>query len=352
MMVRWVGDLIGYPDTALGYIASGGSMANLTAVVTARDAKDIRASKVEKAVVYLTSQTHHCVQKALRIAGLGEAPVRYVDMDERYRMRADALASAISIDRASGLEPWLIVASAGSTDVGAVDPLDAIADVAQREGCWYHIDAAYGGFFMLTERGRELLKGIERSDSAVLDPHKGLFLPWGSGVVVVREGKHLEASHNYTGHYMQDTRNARDEVSPADISPELSRPFRGLRMWLPLMLIGTKPFTAALEEKLLLARYFRDEVAALGFEVGPEPELTVVTYRWAPAGLSLEATNELNRRIIDGTHRDGRVFLSSTMIDGKFTLRMIALSFRTHKRTIDLALRVLKEQRDALRDPM
>ncbi len=119
-------------------------------------------------------------------------------------------------------------------------------------------------------------------------------------------------------------------------------------MWLPLMRRGTKPFTAALDEKLLLARYFRSEVEKLGFEVGPEPELTAVTYRWAPAGLSLDATNELNRRIIEGTHRDGRVFLSSTMIGGRFTLRMIALCFRTHKRTIDLALRVLAEQVAAL----
>src|SRR5207253_2231501 len=116
------------------------------------------------------------------------------------------------------------------------------------------------------------------------DPHKGLFLPWGSGVVIVRDGKHLEVSHNYTGHYMQDTLNASEEVSPADISPELSRPFRGLRMWLPLMLIGTKPFVAALEEKLLLARYFRVEAEKLGFSVGPEPELTIVTYRWEPQG--------------------------------------------------------------------
>jgi aromatic-L-amino-acid decarboxylase len=349
MMVRWVSDMVGYPETALGYIASGGSMATLSAIVTARDAKGIRAERIPKAVLYLTGQTHHCFEKALKIAGLADVILRHVAMDDRYRMRPAALSEAISADRAAGLQPWLVVANAGSTDVGAVDPLDAIADVAARENCWYHVDAAYGGFFLLTESGRTLLKGIERSDSTVLDPHKGMFLPWGSGIVIVREGRHLEAAHGTNiGHYMQDTQNAREEISPADISPELSRPFRGLRMWLPLMLLGTKPFTAALDEKLLLATYFREEVAKLGFEVGPEPELTVVTFRWAPAGLSQEQANELNRRIIEGTHRDGRVFLSSTMIEGRFTLRMIALSFRSHKRTMDLVLRVLKEQLESL----
>ena len=202
----------------------------------------------------------------------------------------------------------------------------------------------YGGFFLLTEEGRAKLRGIERSDSVVLDPHKGLFLPYGSGVVVVRDGAALVASHDYFGSYMQDARREPSEVSPADVSPELSRHFRALRMWLPLVLLGTRPFAAALEEKLLLARYFRREIAAAGYEVGPEPDLSIVTYRWAPPGATLERANALNQDIVDGSRRDGRVFLSSTMLDGRFTLRMAALAFRTHRATIDLAVRVLREQ--------
>ncbi len=344
MMVRWVADLVGYPESALGSIVSGGSIANLTAIVTARDARDVRSGDVPRAVVYLTTQTHHCIQKSLRIAGLGEVQLRYVATDARHRMRPDALATLISEDRARGLLPWMIVATAGSTDVGAVDPLEDIGDVAEREGCWYHVDAAYGGFFLLTDEGRRLLKGIERSHSVVLDPHKSLFMPWGAGVVIVRDGRALMESHGTSGHYMQDALRDDSEISPADLSPELTKPFRGLRMWLPLMLLGTQPFADALEEKLLLARYFRGEVAKLGFEVGPAPELSVVTYRWAPQGMPLEETDALNQRIIEGTHADGRVFLSSTMLDGRFTLRMVALSFRTHKRNIDMALRVLHEQ--------
>jgi glutamate/tyrosine decarboxylase-like PLP-dependent enzyme len=134
------------------------------------------------------------------------------------------------------------------------------------------------------------------------------------------------------------------EVSPSDVSPELSKHFRALRMWLPLLLLGTKPFAAALDEKLLLARYFHAEIGKLGFEVGPFPDLSIVTFRWAPPGVSLERANEINQAIVEGARRDGWVFFSSTLLDGRFTLRMAVLAFRTHLRTIDLALQVLREQ--------
>ena len=348
MLVRWVADLVGYPPAAAGAIASGGSIATLAAVCAARDAHEIAGAEVARAVVYLTTQAHHCLQKSLRIAGLGGAQLRYVAMDERHRLRADALAEAIRTDRTAGLRPWLIVAAAGTTDAGAVDPLDAIASVAEREHCWFHVDAAYGGFFLLTDRGRRVLPGIERSDSVVLDPHKGLFLPYGSGIVLCRDAAPLLAAHEYSGAYMQDALRDPTERSPADLSAELSKHFRGPRMWLPLILLGTRPFRAALDEKLLLARYFHEEVRALGYETGPPPDLSIVTFRWAPPGADLEQTNRMNRRIVDGVRRDGRIFLSSTMLDGRFTLRMVALAFRTHRRNIDLALRVLREQAAAV----
>lgn len=348
MLVRWTADLVGFPATAGGSIASGGSIANLSALTAARDAHGLRGADYAKAVVYLTDQAHHCIAKALRIAGMAEAPVRRVPMDDRWRMRPEALAEMIAEDRAAGLNPWLVVAAAGTTDTGAIDPLDAIADITKREHCWYHVDAAYGGYFLLTDYGKTAMRGIERADSVVLDPHKTLFLPYGCGMVITRDAAALAATNTYTGHYMQDALRDAAEVSPADLSPELSKHFRALRMWLPLVLLGTRPFRAALEEKLLLARYFRMEVERLGFEVGPEPDLSVVTYRWAPPGLGLEATNALNKAIIEGAQRDGRIFLSSTMLDGRYTLRMAAVTHRTHRRTIDLALTILREQVEAL----
>jgi aromatic-L-amino-acid decarboxylase len=350
MLVRWAADLLGYPASAGGAIASGGSIATLAAVCAARDARGITGAAGARASVYLTSQAHHSIQKCLRIAGLAESPIRLIPMDDGYRMRPDALADAIAADRSAGLEPWLVVAAAGTTDTGAVDPLDAIGAVARREGCWFHVDAAYGGFFLLTEHGRRVLAGIERSDSAVLDPHKGLFLPYGAGIVVVRDAAALLAAHRETGAYMQDVLEDPSELSPSDVSAELSKHFRGARMWLPLMLLGTVPFRAALDEKLLLARYFREEAAALGFEVGPPPDLSIVTFRCSPPGADPERTDRLNGAIVEGVRRDGRVFISSTTLDGRFTLRMAVLAFRTHRRTIDLALRVLRDQAAAAAD--
>lgn len=348
MLLRWVADLVGYPAEAGGNLASGGSIANLTAITSARDAHGLRGADFPRAVVYLTTQAHHCIDKALRIAGMAETRVRYVPTDAGFRMRPDALAEAIADDRRLGFRPWLVIASAGTTDTGAVDPLGAIGEIAQREGCWFHVDAAYGGFFLLTASGRKTLAGIERSDSVVLDPHKSLFLPYGTGIVLVRDRQHLEAANAYHANYMQDAVRDASETSPADVSPELTKHFRALRMWLPLIVVGTAPFAAALEEKLLLAQYFQQELAVLGFEVGPAPALTIVTYRWAPASATLEQANAMNRDILEGSQRDGRVFLSSTMLDGRYTLRMVALSYRTHRRQIDIALRVLREQVAAL----
>jgi glutamate/tyrosine decarboxylase-like PLP-dependent enzyme len=349
MVLRWVADLVGYPAGAGGNIASGGSIANLTAITTARDAHGLKAADYASAVVYLTSQAHHSIDRALRIAGLAEAPVRMIPIDDRFRMRPEALEQAIADDRRQGLKPWLIVAAAGTTDTGAVDPLDALATIAERERCWFHVDAAYGGFFLMTEQGKSLFRGIERSDSIILDPHKSLFLPWGSGIVLVRDLKTLAAAYSYTGHYMQDALREPSEISPSDVSPELSEPFRALRMWLPLLLLGTQPFAAALEEKLLLTQYFYEKIQALGFAVGPAPDLSIVTFRWAPPGASLEEANRINQEIVDAVKQDGRVFLSSTLLDDRFTLRMAALSFRTHKKTIDLTLRILREQAAARR---
>lgn len=344
LLVRWTADLVGYPKEAAGHIASGGSLANLTAIATARDARSVgRAGgvPVADAVVYLTGQTHHCVDKALRLTGLAEAPVRRVPIDARRRMRADALADAVAADRKAGRTPWLVVATAGTTDAGAVDPLEEIGAVARDAGCWFHVDAAYGGFFRLTEHGRRITAGIERSDSAVLDPHKSLFLPWGAGIVLVRDGARLAATHGGAGSYLQDAVMARGEVSPSELSPELTKPFRALRMWLPLVLHGVRPFRAALEEKLLLARHFHREIGSRGYEPGPAPDLSVVTFRFAPPGLAPAQADEANREIGDALRRDGRIFLSSTRLDGRFTLRVAPLAHRTHFEHVDLALDLL-----------
>ena len=270
LLLRWLCGLVGYPSSSLGTLTSGGSIATLIAVVCARDAKEVRASQVERSVVYATAQTHHCVGKAIAIAGLAEAPVRFVPMDDRYRMDVAALERLIAEDRAAGLSPFLLVATAGTTDTGALDPLAQLADVAERESLWFHVDAAYGGAFLLLDEMRPRFAGIERADSVVIDPHKGLFIPYGSGAVLLREPEHLRRSHGLRGVYLQDATDADEEPSPADLSPELTRHFRGMRMWLPLQVHGLARYRAALEEKLLLCRLFHERAREMGFEVGAD----------------------------------------------------------------------------------
>ncbi|MBT8077264.1 MAG: aminotransferase class V-fold PLP-dependent enzyme [Gammaproteobacteria bacterium] len=340
-LVNWLVDLTGYPETAEGDLTSGGSMATLSAVVTAREAHGIGSAKVSRSVVYLTPQMHHTFAKALRIAGMGDCVLRQVPMTGELRMNVAELEHAIAADRDAGLTPWLVATSAGSTDVGAVDPLDDIADVARAAGVWFHVDAAYGGAFLLCKDGKTRLAGLEKSDSLVLDPHKGFFLPSGTGAVLVRDGQKMRNAFRARGVYMQDIEDD-TERSACDLSPELTRPFRGLRFWLPLKLLGVAPFRAALEEKLLLARYFRDCMRDEEHcELGPGPDLSVVTFRYLPSGHDPDA---FNRRLVKEIQDDARVFLTSTTIDGRYTIRMAILGFNTHLESVDTAIAVIREK--------
>jgi len=336
-MIKWLCGMVGYPEDSYGNLSSGGSIANLMAVTVARDQSGVKAADYHRIVIYLSEQTHHCVHKAIRIAGLGEAVLRDITLDNRFRMDTEHLASCIREDLSAGLLPMMVVASAGTTDTGAIDPLDKIADLCEVYELWYHIDAAYGGTFMLVDELRSKFAGIERSDSLAIDPHKGLFLPYGLGALLMKDRKALHDSHFYKANYMQD---ALHEMNPssADFSPELTKHFRGMRMWMSLSYFGVDVFRRALEEKYLLCRYFYERIGDLGFELGPYPQLSVCIYRYA-AG---EQTEAINQALIKELHADGRVFISSTLIHGETWLRMAILSFRTHQSTIDMALSMLE----------
>jgi aromatic-L-amino-acid/L-tryptophan decarboxylase len=332
-LIDWMARLFQLPSTAGGTLTSGGSIANLVAITTARDARQISSAEVPRAVIYASPQMHHCLDKALRIAGLREAVLRKLPLDASFRMQPHVLAEQIAADRRAGLRPWLLVASAGTTDTGAIDPLAPLGELARQEGLWFHIDAAYGGFFYLLESVRERLTGIASADSLVVDPHKGLFLPYGTGAVLVRRQGDLQASFAYQASYLQDALEGGLGASPADLSAELTRHFRGPRLYFPLKLHGLAPFLAALEEKLLLCRYFYQQVQRLGYQVGPEPDLSVCTFRHP---------SRCNATLLKAILADGRLFLSSTSIDGEFWLRLAVLSFRTHRQQIDLLLELLR----------
>lgn len=341
-LLRWLCDIVGLPKTAGGNLTSGGSIANQIAIGAARDAKKIKARDFDRVVIYTTKQVHHCVHKAMNMVGLREAVKRNVPINEHFQMDTIALEKQIQHDRNNGLLPFMVIASAGTTDVGAVDPLADIAAVCKRFELWFHVDAAYGGFFVLCPETKAQFRGIEEANSVVVDPHKGLFLPYGTGAVLVRDSQLLYNSQHMDANYLQDAFDDIEELSPADLSPELTKHFRGMRFWLPLQLFGVAPFRAALSEKLCLCRYFYEEIQKIeGFEVGPYPQLSIMLFRYVPQEGD---ANTFNEELVKGVKADGRIFLSSTTIEGVYYIRLAVLSFRTHLHTIETCLEVLKEQ--------
>jgi len=346
-VLNWLKEVFSFPKSAVGNLASGGSVSNLIALTAARDKFGVKNEKVTKSVIYLSTQAHHCIQKSLRIIGLEDVIIRYVDLDADFKINPQDLELKIQADRAAGLHPFLVIASAGTTDVGAIDPLDEMAAIAKTNNLWFHVDAAYGGFFVLTSK-KELFNGIEKADSLVVDPHKGMFLPYGIGAVLIKDANAVLHANRYAANYMQDAVLEDLAIDPANVSPELTKHFRGLRFWLPLRLHGIEPFVACLEEKLLLTQYFREKLVELGFEVGPVPDLSV-SYFWYPAE---SKTNDFNKQLMQHIHEDGSVFLSSTLLKDKFVIRMAILSFRTKLATINRAIEMIKRCLEKTKEQM
>lgn len=345
-LIRWLCDIMDYPKTAAGNLTSGGSMGNLIALVTAREACNLKARDIHKAVIYCSTQAHHSLQKAIRITGLAEAQVRYIPVDENLRIIPDALEAAMASDLTDGLKPFFLSASLGTTNTGAIDPINPLGKLARKNKIWFHVDAAYGGFFKLVPHMQPHFDGIDKADSITLDPHKTLFLPYGSGAVIVRERKFMFKAHSYTADYMQDSSHAIEEISPADISPELTKPFRGMRLWLPLKLYGVHPFRAALEEKLLLAQYAYEQLKTIPrIELGPKPQLSVTLFRYIPKSGEPET---FNKKLTEAIQKDGRVFLSSTQINGVFWIRIAIVVFRSHKQHIDACLGLIRQSIEKL----
>ena len=338
--IEWLAALMGYPSGAGGILTSGGSLSNLTAVVTARTEK--LPEDFLSGTLYFSEETHLSVAKAARIAGFTERNIRWIPVDGRFRMVPERLEAAVREDQARGLRPFLVVANVGTTNTGAVDPLPDILEIAGRHDLWVHADAAYGGFFRLVPGGEALMPGVERCDSITLDPHKGLFLPYGTGCLLVRDPEALRRAHQGAADYLQDVAASLGQVNFTDISPELSRDFRGLRVWLPIQLHGLGAFREQLREKLELTRWaWRELKEDPLFEMLDDPQLSIVAFasrsrRGDPNAVGAEILRRVNER--------RRVFLSSTTIRGRYVLRICVLSFRTHADRMRDAVIGLKEE--------
>jgi aromatic-L-amino-acid decarboxylase len=341
-VLAWLCEWMGYPSTARGLLTSGGSLASLSAVVCARDA--LLGARLRDGTAYVSTQGHHCLAKAARIAGVLPDRVREIAVDEAYRMRVDALEAAIDADRRAGLVPFFVASSAGTTNTGAVDPLREIADLCDREASrhapiWHHCDGAYGACFHMVPELRPLLAGLSRADSITLDPHKGFFLPYGTGALLVRDGAALRAAHAATASYMPAGVDPDEWYDPTQLGPELSKPFRGLRLWLALRVHGAARFRAALAEKRRLALLAAEELERVpGIVIEARPQLTVIPFSFARPGADAARRDADTRELLRRVNAGQRVFLSSFTLEGRFVCRLCVLSFRTRERHVRAAL--------------
>lgn len=337
-VLEWFSQWMGYPESARGILTSGGSLANFSAVVTAR--RYFLGDDISRGTVYASNQAHHCVMKTAILAGIPERNIRLLEVDANFRAIPDLFERAIKTDIRKGMKPFFLVASAGTTNTGAVDPMSELAIIAKKYGLWYHIDAAYGGFFNLCEEGEKILRGIERSDSIVLDPHKGLFIPYGTGSLLVKKGELLRRAHMLNADYLQDHTTPEGEVNASEYSPELSRSFRGLRVWLPLKLFGVQAFRENLAEKLYLTKWmYQRFLEESGFECVAVPDLSVIAFRYRPGSGSVDV---FNRQLLDKIVKSKKLFLSSTLLNREFVIRVCILSFRTHQAEVEEAFEIIK----------
>ncbi len=338
IVLDWFARWMGYPDSTRGILTSGGSLANFSAVVTAR--KHLLGDKLEKGTIYMSDQTHHCVAKVAKLAGIPEKNIRKLETDENFHAVPEYFEMAIKKDLDEGMKPFLLVGNAGTTNTGAVDPLMDLGEVAREFGLWYHLDAAYGGFFNICPEGQKVLRGIEDSDSVVLDPHKGLFVPYGTGSLLVKRGELLRKAHAMAADYIQDHPLSEDDWDTADYSPELSRSFRGLRVWLPLKYYGVQAFRENLIEKLHLTQWmYRRFEEEPKFECLSPPDLSAIAFRYHPQKGDREA---FNRLLLKALVASKKLYLSSTLLNGEFVIRVCILTFRTHKSEVENAFELIR----------
>ncbi|MEP7096746.1 MAG: aminotransferase class V-fold PLP-dependent enzyme [Dokdonella sp.] len=338
----WLRDWMQFPAQTRGLFTTGGSMAMFNAIACAREkllGDDIRAG-----TLYVSSQSHHCIAKAAKLAGIAHDRVRVIEVDDQFRLRVDELGRAVAADRAAGLMPFMVFSTAGTTNTGAVDPIDAVADLAARERLWHHVDGAYGGFFHMVPELRPLLSGLSRADSLTLDPHKGLFMPYGTGALLVRDGEALRALHSSTAGYLPDNQN--EFYDPAQYGPELSRGFPGLRVWLTLKFFGAARYRAALAEKRELAVRAAQQIAQIpGIVIDAMPQLSLFAFHLeGPTLRTREAQNTATRTLMERVTGRGQVMLTGASVGDRFLGRVCVLSFRTRRADVETCVRQLAEE--------
>lgn len=333
VVIDWFRDWIGYPEGSGGLFTSGGSAASLDAFVAAREA----AGAPERATVYMSDQSHTALSRAATIVGVRPERIRMVASDDHFRLDMEALARAVQEDRESGFVPIAVCGNAGATNTGAVDPLTELADFCEREEIWFHVDAAYGGFAVLTEDGRKLLRGMERADSIAMDAHKWLFQPFETGCLMVKDVSALEEAFSVQPEYLQDTQFGREQPNFGDRGLQLSRSFRALKVWMSIQTFGLAAFRRSIGRGMELANRAEEYVRSSDvLRIANPASLGVVCFRFEPPRLGLDErqVEELNEAIQARVIRTGTAMMSSTRLRGKYSLRFCILNHTTTWRDV------------------
>lgn len=328
VVIDWFRQWVGYPAAAGGLFTSGGSAAILDALVAARE----HQGAPERPAVFLSDQSHSAIERAARIIGVRAQGIFRIACDEGYRLPVPALQDAVARARADGFTPIAVCANAGTTNSGAIDALPAIARFCSEERIWMHVDAAYGGFAVLCERGRALLAGLELADSISLDAHKWLFQPFEAGCVLVRDIATLERAFSIHPEYLQDTRLGREQVNFADRGYQLTRSFRALKVWMSIQTFGLARFRQAIAEGIELADRAGQHVMQSGsLELLSPPSLGIVCFRFCPRGAGWPAVrlDTLNEAIQARVIGSGTAMISSTRLRGAYSLRLCIMSHQT-----------------------
>jgi len=326
-VIDWLRTFCGFPTGGGGLFVSGGSVANLTALLAARQA--VLADQTTNAVVYYSDQTHSSIGRAMRAIGVGDDRIQCLPSDVHFRLPLSALADQVARDRAAGLRPFCVVANAGTTSTGAVDPLRAIAEYCHMHGLWMHIDGAYGAAAVISERGRQALDGLDRADSISLDPHKWLFQTVECGCLLVRDTGLLKATFSTTAAYLAELHRDPSEVNLCDYGVQLTRSFRALKLWMSIHYFGLTAFRAAVDRGFALAELAERTIRTMPqWEVVTPAQMGIVTFRRRGAPEAYYHT--LHNTML----ADGFAFLSSTILNGETVLRMCTINPRTTDRDI------------------
>ena len=345
--IKWLTDRCGFADEAGGTFVSGGSMANLTAVAVARQVKLGRPDP--KALVYYADQAHMSIFRGLRVLGFAPEQFRKIRTDSNFKMDVSMLGTQIRDDKKAGLRPFCVIANAGTTNTGAVDPIRAISAICDAKDIWLHIDGAYGGGSILSERGRKQLDGLELANSITIDPHKWLFQPIESGCLLVRDRQWLRQTFDDSPEYLKDVDATEEEINYYQHGIQLTRQTRALKLWMSLQTFGAEAFRAAIDQGFSNAEYIEQRISkAKDWEIITPATLGIVTFRFAPKGLTETEINELNQIISDQLSESRIAFIGTTILKGAKALRMCPINPRTEKSDLDRTIDKLEALAQAL----